>query len=250
MLLLTLSLSFTVILILKGPVAQEPSYHNFVDTRNVFSINNFWNVASNLPFIIVGFMGTLFWFKNRKERNLSLSLFPFFTGVFLTGLGSAYYHLNPNDQSLVWDRLPMAVAFMAFISFIIEEYIHKDWGKRLLVVFVLFGVASVLFWAATEYTGQGDLRPYIIVQFLPLLLFPFIIILFKSEQFKRSDMIVLLMFYVTAKFFEYFDREIYYLAFKISGHSIKHLLAAMGACWLLYLLKYRPRVLAKPKGEK
>lgn len=32
----------------------------------------------------------------------------FFIGVAAVGVGSSYYHLEPNDARLVWDRLPVS----------------------------------------------------------------------------------------------------------------------------------------------
>ena len=44
-----------------------------------------------------------------------------FLGILLTGFGSAYYHLDPTISTLFWDRLPMAVSFMAILAIGIEE---------------------------------------------------------------------------------------------------------------------------------
>lgn len=33
----------------------------------------------------------------------------FYIGVAAVGFGSAYYHLQPNDSTLVWDRLPVSL---------------------------------------------------------------------------------------------------------------------------------------------
>ena len=39
------------------PIAQDPGYHNFADQRSMINIPNFYNVLSNLPFIIIGIAG-------------------------------------------------------------------------------------------------------------------------------------------------------------------------------------------------
>ena len=39
------------------PIAQDPTYHQFADQRTLLGIPNFWNVVSNLPFVLVGAMG-------------------------------------------------------------------------------------------------------------------------------------------------------------------------------------------------
>ena len=72
------------------PIPQSQIYHGFADQRTMFGIPNFWNVVSNLPFILVGVMGLY-----RVRGNLSASTF--FLGVLLTGFGSSYYHWRPDD---------------------------------------------------------------------------------------------------------------------------------------------------------
>ena len=67
----------------------------------------------------------------------------FFLGVFLTGFSSSYYHWNPNDAGLFWDRLPMAVAFMAILSNVVEERIDAKVGRALLWPLVALGIASL-----------------------------------------------------------------------------------------------------------
>ena len=84
------------------PLLQNQDYHQFADQRELFGIPNFWNVVSNLPFIAIGAAGLLRFHHNA----ISLVLF---TGIFLTGFGSSYYHLDPNDSTLFWDRLPMTL---------------------------------------------------------------------------------------------------------------------------------------------
>ena len=44
-----------------------------------------------------------------------------FLGIALTGFGSSYYHWDPNDRTLFWDRLPMALSFMAILAIVIGE---------------------------------------------------------------------------------------------------------------------------------
>jgi hypothetical protein len=77
------------------PIAQQPSYHQFADQRRVLNIANFFNVLSNLPFVIIGIMGMRLVALRHATGGLA-ELRPmyltFFIGVFLTGFGSMYYH--------------------------------------------------------------------------------------------------------------------------------------------------------------
>ena len=44
-------------LLLVPPIPQSQIYHGFADQRTLFGIPNFWNVVSNLPFVLVGAAG-------------------------------------------------------------------------------------------------------------------------------------------------------------------------------------------------
>jgi hypothetical protein len=96
-------------LLLVPPIPQDQSYHQFADQRILLGMPNFWNVVSNLSFIAIGAAGL--WRFHHHSSTIIL-----FLGIFLTGFGSSYYHWNPNDSTLVWDRLPMTLGFMAILA--------------------------------------------------------------------------------------------------------------------------------------
>src|ERR1700745_2712702 len=107
------------------PLLQNQAYHQFADQRELFGIPNFWNVVSNLPFIAVGAAGLRQF--HRDPATLAL-----FLGIFLTGFGSSYYHWNPNNDTLFWDRLPMTLCFMAILAIVVEERVNARFGAALL----------------------------------------------------------------------------------------------------------------------
>jgi hypothetical protein len=45
------------VLFLLPPIPQDLRYHEFADHRTVWGIPNFWNVVSNLPFLLVALWG-------------------------------------------------------------------------------------------------------------------------------------------------------------------------------------------------
>jgi len=225
-------------------IEQDLSYHNLADQRTLLAIPNFWNIFSNLPFIIVGFFGIIYTVKKRfvvSNRQSYTMYFTFFLGVLLTGIGSGYYHLEPNNYTLVWDRIPMAIAFMSLFSIIVLEHINEKLGHSLFLPLLLLGIGSVLYWHWTEKAGMGDLRFYAIVQFLPLLLIPYILLNFNSIFTRNHDIYLVLFFYFLAKIAEYFDSELYELL-SVSGHTLKHILAAFGSYLVLRMVILRKKV--------
>ena len=201
------------------------------------------NVLSNLPFILVGLLGL-----HRLTRINSLNIvsenklayMALFFGTTLVTFGSGYYHLWPDNQTLVWDRLPMTIAFMGLFSIVISEYISTRLGKILLIPLLALGLLSVFYWHLTEANGQGDLRFYAFVQFFPILAIPIILLTFKSSFSQTSGYWWLLVAYIAAKVFEHFDTEIHSLLVVVSGHSIKHVAAAIGV--YILLRSYESRV--------
>jgi len=206
-------------------------------------IYNYWNVVSNIPFILFGFLGLYKTTRNihiQDTKKLQRAYSLFFTGAILVGFGSGYYHLNPSTDTLLWDRMPMTIAFMALFSIVISENISLLAGRLLLIPLLALGVGSVIFWYQSEQLGAGDLRPYALVQFLPMLLIPAILILFKSENTHNRYLWTLLFFYLLSKISEYLDVYIFNLSGDISGHSLKHLLASLGV--LFFYLHFNKRL--------
>lgn len=221
------------------PIAQDINYHNFTDSSSLFHIPNFYNVISNIGFIVLGIFGAIRVPSTNKKSNL---LYFLLVGIFLTGIGSGYYHWHPNNTSLIFDRLPMVIVFMTFFTFIISNYISSKNRGIYLFSFLVTGVVSVFYWSYTESLDVGDLRPYALVQFLPMLLIPLIIILYSNKNNHSYYIFPVLAFYALAKLSEHFDEFIYTLLKEtISGHSIKHLFAAIAAYyiykWMIILQK-------------
>ena len=224
-------------------IPQDIAYHNFADLRTFFAIPNFGNVFSNLPFLIVGLIGLFKLFVSKNLNILSEMTIAYallFFGVFLVAFGSGYYHLSPNNHSLVWDRLPMTISFMAMFAIIIAEFVSLKMGKYLLWPLLLVGVASVAYWHISELQDAGDLRFYAFIQFFPMLVIPVILLCFRSRFSQINAYWVLIASYALAKVFEHFDQSIYsILSFTLSGHSIKHIVAALGLYYLLIAYQQR-----------
>lgn len=224
------------------PIAQDPGYHNFADRRGTLNIPNFYNVFSNLPFVIIGVMGIRLVGSGRATGGLvelQAVYITFFAGVFLTGFGSAYYHYHPDNQTLLWDRLPMTVAFMALFTAIVGETISSQIALKLFIPLLMSGIASVVYWYVSDLKGHGDLRAYALVQFLPVLLIPLILWLFNSRLTGNKYIWGIIGAYAISKLLEFFDTPIYSALAVISGHSLKHLMAAFAALIFYRALRNR-----------
>ncbi len=232
-----------------SPVAQNPEYHNLADRRVILGIPNFLDVTSNVPFLLVGVLGLwqLVQFREDRSRLIlpqeTLPLAVAFGGTVLICAGSAYYHWHPANDTLVWDRLPMTLAFMGIFSMILAERINVKVGVTLLLPLLIAGVASVAYWHVTEQAGQGDLRPYGLVQFLPLLLIPVILLLFPARYSGTRYLWEMIGWYLAAKALEFLDAAVWdWTGGWIAGHSLKHCAAAWGIYALVRYLKHRRHV--------
>ncbi len=171
-----------------------------------------------------------------------LGMYMFFIAVALVSLGSGYYHWAPSNDSLLWDRLPMSIAFMALSSAIVADRINADAGNGWLLGVLLFlGVASLVYWDWTESLGRGDLRFYGFVQFYPMLALPIICWLFRECRYTPVRYIVwLIAWYGLSKVLEFFDAAVFELTGNlVSGHSLKHLAAAVATFMVLRMLLSR-----------
>jgi hypothetical protein len=238
----------SVFMLVVNPIPQPESYHLFADKRIVFQIPHVGDVLSNLALIVVGVWGLRFLshsqlhvraFIHARERR---NFWWLFSGVFLTGFGSTWYHLDPDNYSLAWDRLPMAIAFMSVLAVMITERVSFSLGTGLLKPLLVVGVASVLWWIWTEHEGHGDLRLYLIVQLYPIITMVLMLLFLPAPYTHGRYYWGVLFFYAVAKLVEILDYQIFELTHSvISGHSLKHLFAALAVAFLLRMLYVRKK---------
>jgi hypothetical protein len=242
---------------LSGPIPQSPAYHDFADARPLGPIPNAWNVLSNLPFALVGALGVRAVLRSGAARPEG-ALVPWeregflglFAGVFLVSLGSAYYHAFPSNATLAWDRLPMSIAFMALFALVLGDRVSAGAARTLLRPTVLAGIASVLHWRLTERAGAGDLRAYALVQGFPVLVIPLLLALRAGRAPGGVWVASSIAAYLAAKLAEHADRAVFDASGAlISGHALKHLLAGLGAWFLLRWLEARLPPVAPPACE-
>jgi hypothetical protein len=220
-----------------GPVAQWASYHAFADQRALFGIPNAADVLSNLPFALLGLWGL------RSSRSLPhsdsrLAWRLFCVALLGTAAGSAFYHWAPANASLVFDRLPIAWACAALSCAFLAERVDARWARPAALAAAL-GVASVsvALWWTSEIASHSDLRAHLFVQFLPMALVPAGLLLKLPRRFAAAvpdgGWWALLGGYVVAKAFELTDHAVLAQLGLLSGHTLKHLAAAVAALCVL-----------------
>lgn len=239
-----LALAVTVAAMALPPLPQPPEYHQFADQRALFGIPNFFNVSSNVAFLLVGAAGVVVLLRNRSphasqpllESSVRWPYLVLFVAVALTCVGSAYYHLAPDNLRLTWDRLPMSAGFMALLAAMISERIHRRAGMALLGPMVVAGIASVMYWHWGEAAGTGNLWPYVAVQSFAIVGVLLIIFLFPPRYSRGMDIPAAVALYALAKGAEFYDHEIFSAGRIVGGHALKHLFAAMAIFWILRMI--------------
>lgn len=249
---LTLLLSAALLTILffymLKPVPMPPHYHHFADQRGWLGIPNAWNVLSNIAIALPG-LWCIFLFSSKKvqfndprERWLWMGVS---IGIVLTAAGSSYYHLDPTNARLFWDRLPMTIVFMSFVAALIGERINISLGLWLWPVLIVIGICSVFAWYASELQGKSDLRFYIGIQVFTILV-ALIMWLSPSPYDRNGDLAIAVTCYGVALLCETFDQQIYsIIKGVISGHTLKHLLIGLAGACLIRMIWKRKRIKEK-----
>lgn len=226
------------------PVQDPIAYFNFADQRMYLGIPNFFDVISNLLFIYVGLWGILSAFSPQlwmsRPKALMVTLFFVNASVFLTGWGSSYFHMTPNNITLFWDRAPMAMGFMALFALIMVDRGPDFFWQVWVVPLMALGVYTA--WVGSY--GSMDIRYYILVQFGGLILALIFVLCRRAVFLNNKLMYTAFLFYALAKLVEGADHEVL-TRFAFSGHTLKHICAAL-AIFAINLavqipVKYRPK---------
>ncbi len=248
-LILLTALAVAGVYLFAPAIPQDPAYHGFADTRLILGIPRFGDVVSNAPFTLAGLAGLgalyLGWFGvPAAGRRAGLPYAVFFAGLVLVGPASGYYHWQPDSQTLFWDRVFLTVALMGLVAAIIADRVDRRWATGWgLALLVAAGFASTLYWSLGEVRGAGDLRAYLLVQFYPLLALPLVLWLFpEGTRVKTRFIATAIGVYGLARMAEIFDWQIFaLLGGAISGHSVKHLLAALVPVAIIAMMRRWPR---------
>jgi hypothetical protein len=91
----------------------------------------------------------------------------------------------------------------------------------------------------TEQRGAGDLRLYALVQFYPIVAVPLLLWLLPPRYTRGGDLLIAAATYALAKVPELLDGWFFSVTRSVSGHTLKHLLAALAGYWVLSMLEKR-----------
>jgi hypothetical protein len=224
---------------------QPLAYHQFADQRTMFGVRNFLDVASNVAFLIAGAAGLTLVSRRRAQFQFRSERWPyalFFLGILLTALGSAYYHLRPDNERLFWDRLPITIVLMALIAGQIVDRVDVKAGLLLLLPTLLVGAATVIYWRTTERMGAGDVLPYAILQGYAVVVLLLLAARCPSRYTRDNEMYCVIGWYALAKILETFDADVFAIGRFVSGHTLKHVaagIAGLVACHMLLRRKLR-----------
>jgi hypothetical protein len=225
-------LLLAVALIVHGPIAQLPHYHDFADHAAFLGVPHAGDVLSNAGFALVALWGLWRLFPQRAHPALARAwpgYLLFLLALMLTAAGSGYYHLAPDNARLLWDRLPIALACAGLLAAARADNVPRTRCARDALVLAVCAVASVAWWTITDRVGQGDLRPYLLLQGLPLVLIPAWQWIYRAPRREKYAFSAALLLYCAAKLAELADQAIFDTLGFASGHTLKHLLATAAA---------------------
>ena len=223
-------------------LAQPQSFHDYADQRPWLGLPHAADVLSNLPFLAIGAIGLHFVLRGWKQGSRGAfsgqqTAWPYallFAGVTLTAFGSAWYHAQPNDATLLWDRLPMALGFAGLVAGTLTDRAPQRILQWLLA-FATVGAGTVVYWYVS-----GNLVPYLVMQvgFIATALIATAWITPRYTHAKRVYAAAGL--YAVAVIFERLDHQVYaLLGGWISGHTLKHVFACAAIWVVLSMLQSR-----------
>lgn len=229
-------------------IPQPLYYHDFADQRGCLGLPNCLDTASNALFVLVGLIGLRYLYSvpGRAafiEAREAKPYILFFFAVILVGLGSGFYHLAPDNASLAWDRAAVVLALMFWFAAILCERVSLTGGLRLLPWLAIAGLGSVAYWSFSEAHGMGDLRPYGLMQLIPMLLIPLLLGLYRARYSGDQHILAVIGLYLLALLCDFSDRPIFALSGGLfSGHTLKHVIVALAAYWVVLHLRRRRRL--------
>lgn len=231
-----------VIAVFVHRMPQPVAYHFFADQRACLGIPNFFNVASNLAFALTGALALAWMYAQRaalrarfidpREAWLWVALY---VSTFFVTFGSAYYHLAPDNPRLLWDRLPMALTAPAFVAIVCADRFGLRAAAWTGGVLAIASAASLVYWRSTMAPGPDNVWPYFVMLYGSLLCAVIVMLVFRSRYtHAHAAWASVLIYGIAMAFDDTLDETLYAYGQAVSGHSLKHMLAAIALLWLAW----------------
>ena len=148
-----------------------------------------------------------------------------FIGLIATAFCSSGYHLDPHDAGLCIDRVGMSLAFAGLLGLAAADRISARAGVALAALVAVAAPATAL----VAWLG-GNMTPWAVLQGGGLVLLAALALRRPQPRALGFSIIGVIAFYAVAKALELADAPVFALTQQlISGHSAKHLVAALAA---------------------
>ncbi|CAI8599403.1 unnamed protein product [Vicia faba] len=221
------------------PIPRSLNHHRFADVRNLLGVPNTLNVMTNFPFLVVGVLGFVFaldgTFFNISSQGEVWSWVVFYSGMIGIAFGSAYYHLKPDNHRVIWDILPMTVAFSSLMSCLVFERFGQRTG-----LCCLFALLVSAFLCVLHERVYNDIRFCVMFQLILPLAIPAVAFMYRSKYTHSGYWFLSTGIYLLAKFQGITDKKIFRVNnYFITGHSLEHLCLALIPISLSIMLIYR-----------
>jgi hypothetical protein len=211
------------------PVTRTPAFHHYADQRTWLGVPHAGDVLSNLPFVVVALWAL------RRARGWLTRLAC--AGVAAIGVGSATYHVAPSDLTLALDWGPIALGLMFITAVVIDDRLGARAGRIALVVGAAFAIGSVAIWKLGGGTHGGTVTPYGAVQALGIAL-PALVALIARGRIPVRPLLLAVLWFAFARLCAANDQQLLD-AVGISGHSLKHIAAAIASGFALSAITSR-----------
>jgi hypothetical protein len=200
-----------LIIALAVTITRGPEFHHYADTRTWLGIPNAGDVLSNAMFLVVALWST----------------HPARLGVAAIALGSGVYHAVPSDTTLAFDWLPIVLTLAIVNAVVIGDRAGARAGRHASILGPAFAIAAVAWWVASGGTHGGNMAPYVAVQAVGIAL-PAVLVATTPGSIRLRFLLVGLIAFAIARLCASYDRALLD-AIGVSGHSLKHVVAALAA---------------------
>jgi hypothetical protein len=233
-----------------GPLPQDPSFHLFADTRTCLSIiPRAGDVLTNLAILAAGLFGLALRARMTISPEERTAVNVLIAASILTAFGSAFYHWAPTNETLVWDRLPLAVILMSVFALVLADRVHPLLARHAIWPLTALGIVSVIVWGVLESMGKGDLLLYLVVRVGTVLAIVMLLILRQPRHTETRWLVMAVLCEIIMATFERLDHEVFRLTGGVaSGHNLKHVMVGVALGCVFWWLRVR-RVLPAATDE-